>query len=212
MSYENYMEQYNKIGYSKDGITHIKNFVPETDRNVFIDYLSSIDDEGTFTQDMVPGEVKSLLMHYDKLVYQEVIEHYGKKYSIPFKPEPRQYAHLTKWGMLEGHSMAIHSDSETPSRQPAIVGGFWRYNITSLSYLTDEYLGGEIDFPEFDITIKPKAGDMLLFPSRYKHRILELKGGKRYTMPMFFQFDVNDNIELEIAKEGTNPSDVLFFE
>lgn len=212
MSYENYMEQYNKIGYSKEGITHIKNFVAEEDRNVFVNYLSGIDEEGTFKQDMVPGEIKSLLMHYDKLVYHEVIEHYGNKYKIPFKPEPRQYAHLTKWGMLKGQSMSVHSDSETPSGQPAIVGGFWQYNITSLAYLTDDYLGGEIDFPEFDLTIKPKAGDMLLFPSRYRHRILELKDGRRYTMPMFFQFDVEDTIEMVTAEEGTNPSDVLFFE
>lgn len=77
---------------------------------------------------------------------------------------------------------------------------------------------GEIDFPEFNLTIKPKPGDMLLFPSRYRHRILTLESGHRYTMPMFFQFDVEDSIDvvenieqLRIA-EGQDPSDALFFE
>lgn len=212
------MEQYNKIGYSKDGITHIKNFVHDRDIETLVSYLDSEESDGTFSQEVVPGEVRALLFHYENAALYEVKKHYGEKYDIKFKDYARNPSHLTKWGMLTGNSMDVHSDSETPSGQPALPGKFYQYNITSLSYLTDDYLGGEIDFPEFNLTIKPKPGDMLLFPSRYKHRILTLESGHRYTMPMFFQFDVEDSIDvvenmeqLRIA-EGQDPSDALFFE
>lgn len=212
MSYDNYMEQYNKIGYSKDGITHIKNFIHEKDIETFVAFLDGQDTEGTLRQEEVPGEIKSLLIMYENAALSEVLQHYGQKYDIPFKKEARNHSHLTKWGMLTGSSMSVHSDSETPSGKPAIAGGFYQYNITSLSYLTDGYVGGELNFPEFDLTLKPRSGDMLLFPSRYRHRILELKGGARYTMPMFFQFDVEDNVDWVGVEQNQNPSDILFFE
>lgn len=212
------MEQYNKIGYSKDGITHIKNFVDGRDLEILVSYLDSEEGDGTFSQESVPGEIRALLLHYEHAALYEVQKHYGERYDIKFKDYARNPSHLTKWGMLTGSSMDVHSDSETPSGKPALVARFYQYNITSLSYLTDDYLGGEIDFPEFNLTIKPKAGDMLLFPSRYRHRILTLESGHRYTMPMFFQFDVEDFIDVEgnsenlKSPEGQDPSDVLFFE
>lgn len=206
------MEQYNKIGYSKDGITHIKDFVNASDVDALVKFLDEQISDGTFRQEEVPGEIRALLVHYENAALSEVLKHYGERYSIPFKMQARNNAHLTKWNMLKGFSMNAHSDSETPSRKPALVGNFYQYNITSLSYLTDDYLGGELHFPEFELTIKPKSGDMLLFPSRYKHQILELKSEHRYTMPMFFQFDVEDTVEGIPTQEGTNPSDVLFFE
>ena len=214
MSYANYMEQYNKIGYSQDGITHIKNFVNKNDLDILVKFLdeSGDGDSSSFTQENVPGEIRSLLIHYENAALSEVLKHYGEKYNIPFKMQARNHSHLVKWDMMKGFSMSAHSDSETPSGKPALVASFYQYNITSLSYLTDDYLGGELDFPEFNLTLKPKAGDMLLFPSRYRHRILELKSSHRYTMPMFFQFDVEDTVEAIEAEDGVNTSDVLFFE
>lgn len=212
MSYENYMEQYNKIGYSQDGITHLKNFVAEEDVKTFVAFLDAQDQDGAFRQDSVPGEIKALLLHYENSAMQEVLHHYGKKYDIPFKDLARNPAHLLKWGVLTGFSMSVHSDSETPSRKPALVANFYQYNITAIAYLTDDYLGGEIEFPEFDLIIKPKPGDMLLFPSRYRHCIRKLETDHRYTMPMFFQFDVEDTVEGILAEGHINPSDVLFFE
>lgn len=206
------MEQYNKIGYSKDGITHLKNFVHPKDIETFVNYLDSLSDHGTFRQEDVSNEIKALLIHYENAVKQEVLLHYGQKYDIPFKDQPRNFLHLTKWGHLETFAMPVHSDSETPSGEPAIPGQFYQYNITTIAYLTDDYIGGEISFPEFELTIKPKAGDMLLFPSRYRHQILELGSAHRYTMPAFFQFDVDDTIEQLFPDGEGNPSDVLFYE
>ena len=140
------------------------------------------------------------------------MHNYADKYDVKIKNQPLIPAHFTKWDMLIGESMPIHSDSETPSGKPAIVGGFYKYNITAIAYLSDKFDGGEIQFPEFDLSIKPGIGDLLLFPSRYRHSIGKFHNGTRYTMPMWFTFNVTDDIPRVEPEENTNPSDVLFFE
>ena len=41
--------------------------------------------------------------------------------------------------------------------------------ISAIAYLNDDYEGGEIEFPNFEIKIKPKAGMLVLFPSNYAY-------------------------------------------
>jgi len=56
--------------------------------------------------------------------------------------------------------------------------------ISSIYYLNDNYEGGEINFPRFNITYKPKANEMLLFPSNYvyNHSVSEVTAGTRYAI------------------------------
>jgi Rps23 Pro-64 3,4-dihydroxylase Tpa1-like proline 4-hydroxylase len=42
--------------------------------------------------------------------------------------------------------------------------------ISPILYLNDDYEGGEIEFVNFGIKIKPKAGSLLIFPSSYAYR------------------------------------------
>ena len=41
--------------------------------------------------------------------------------------------------------------------------------ISALMYLNDDYEGGELEFVNFGIKIKPRAGMMILFPSNYAY-------------------------------------------
>jgi hypothetical protein len=53
----------------------------------------------------------------------------------------------------------------------------------SLSFfLNDDFTGGELVFPEFGLTIKPVAGEMIVFPSNhpYIHRVNPVEIGIRY--------------------------------
>lgn len=51
-------------------------------------------------------------------------------------------------------------------------------------YLNDNYTGGEIVFPRFDITFKPKANQMIVFPSNfmYRHSVSPVTEGERYAV------------------------------
>jgi len=56
--------------------------------------------------------------------------------------------------------------------------------ISTVYYLNDNYTGGEISFPRFDIIFKPKANQMIVFPSTYvyNHSVSEVIEGTRYAV------------------------------
>lgn len=56
--------------------------------------------------------------------------------------------------------------------------------ISTVYYINDNYSGGEIVFPRFGITYKPKANELLIFPSTYvyNHSVLPVTEGTRYAV------------------------------
>ena len=50
--------------------------------------------------------------------------------------------------------------------------------------MNDNYTGGEINFPRFGITFKPKANQMIVFPSNYvyNHSVSPVIEGSRYAV------------------------------
>lgn len=56
--------------------------------------------------------------------------------------------------------------------------------VSTVYYLNDNYTGGEINFPRFGITFKPKANQMIVFPSNYmyNHSVSPVIEGKRYAV------------------------------
>jgi predicted 2-oxoglutarate/Fe(II)-dependent dioxygenase YbiX len=61
-------------------------------------------------------------------------------------------------------------------------------DIATLIYLNNDYSGGEIYFPEYDISHKPEPGDLLCFPDNpdYVHGVSSISNGVRYTIPRWF--------------------------
>lgn len=56
--------------------------------------------------------------------------------------------------------------------------------VSLIYYLNDDYEGGEIKFPRFGITYKPKANDLIVFPSTYvyNHSVNPVISGTRYAV------------------------------
>jgi hypothetical protein len=56
--------------------------------------------------------------------------------------------------------------------------------ISLVYYMNDGYTGGEISFPRFGIKYKPKANELLIFPSNYiyNHSVAEVTEGYRYAV------------------------------
>lgn len=57
-------------------------------------------------------------------------------------------------------------------------------DVSILAYLNDDYEGGELEFNFFGITIKPKKGMIIAFPSYYEftHQVHPVTKGTRYTL------------------------------
>ena len=76
-----------------------------------------------------------------------------------------------------GTKLAAHNDAYSYVKDN---GDPVRPILTILFYLNDDYVGGEIDFPNDAVCIKPKAGSVVIFPSEKIHAVLEMSSGKRY--------------------------------
>lgn len=100
------------------------------------------------------------------------------KYNSTVKNlEPTQFL-----GYPVGGHYIEHNDSEN------FEGGKWvriaPRDISILFYLNEEYTGGELEFTQLGLTIKPKKGMMIAFPSykEFAHKVHPVKSGFRYSL------------------------------
>lgn len=120
-------------------------------------------------------EVSSRL--YD--VLDLATDHY-LKVAYPFAElsiKAREYnQYLTKYGPNGG--LPLHHDQESVSSR----------TLSSVLYLNDNYEGGELWFPELNISLKPEAGSVVMFPSTflYMHEVRPMISGYRYAMPHWY--------------------------
>lgn len=70
-----------------------------------------------------------------------------------------------------------------------------------VTYLNDDYIGGELEFPEQKIKIKPKAGSLVIFPSTppYLHVSNMIEDGWKYMSPSFWLHENTDGAEKYIT-------------
>jgi predicted 2-oxoglutarate/Fe(II)-dependent dioxygenase YbiX len=73
-----------------------------------------------------------------------------------------------------GQEYKAHSDGGTDTGR----------SISAIVYLNDEYEGGEIEFTNFNVKIKPEPGMLILFPSNfaYKHIAHPVTDGTKYAI------------------------------
>ena len=84
---------------------------------------------------------------------------------------------------IEGAHMGQHTDSYDNDEKPT---------ISVVAYLNDNYSGGEINFPNQNICIKPLAGSIIVFPSKfpYVHESKAIISGKKYISPGFWSLNM----------------------
>ena len=106
-------------------------------------------------------------MCYDKYIDGHKID--KSQYNLDQRVLP-----IKKWN--EGQGMGPHFDGQD---------GHTNLAFSMITYLNDDYEGGEIHFKNHNITIKPKAGSLIMFPSQepFIHEVLPIKKGVRYMMP-----------------------------
>lgn len=81
---------------------------------------------------------------------------YAKKHDISFL-NPEGFNMIKYSG---GQEYKAHADGSTADGRC----------VSAIVYLNDDYVGGEVEFVNFNIKIKPKPGMLLLFPSNYAYR------------------------------------------
>lgn len=107
------------------------------------------------------------------------------------KPEKNIYTELFQF--CRSFKMATnppHSDSTGNSGED---NGTSHRHFSSIVYLNKDFSGGELFFPNQQLTITPKPGLLAIFPSthEYMHGITEIFDGVRFTLLNFWTYNID---------------------
>jgi hypothetical protein len=113
--------------------------------------------------------------------YKEAIE---TIFERPVKPV--NICHAQKWNV--GGNASPHADNSEMDGTP---NPFETNKFVSLLYLNEDYEGGELYFPELDISFKPQAFSWIAFNGGIEnlHGVKEILSGTRYTFVSFWDFE-----------------------
>ena len=111
----------------------------------------------TYTADMTNN---SVIQNVNNIYYTAILglsNSYAKRYEIQ---EPFFHEHYQLLKYKSGQEYKAHYDGGTSIAR----------SVSAICYLNDDYDGGELEFVNFKVKIKPQAGMIILFPSNYAYR------------------------------------------
>ena len=113
------------------------------------------------------------------LVGRAFLEHVAPRYGVRF--EWFEWPDILEYG--PGGHFEMHADAEMYDPRHG-----WRRtddrDFSLLLYLSGDFTGGELEFPRFGITIRPREGLLVVFPSdhRYVHTAHPVTAGRRQVL------------------------------
>ena len=178
---EIYLANVAKIGDSTNNIQYIENVLPEKDHKVLLDYIKVTDSweeqpwkAMVIVSENLPEEIIEILNRIFELAYKKSVE----LYDIEINHFNKSGLNLTKF--VKDFYLVPHVDTLSSEGN----------HIASVYYINDDYAGGEINFPDHKLEIKPKPNSLIIFPGNenYVHAVNEIIENDRYSSAMWFQF------------------------
>jgi Rps23 Pro-64 3,4-dihydroxylase Tpa1-like proline 4-hydroxylase len=127
---------------------------------------------------------------YDRKVV--AVKDYAKRFNIG---ELRYWEamNFVKYG--PGQHFQEHSDH----------GYSYNCVVSLVAYPTDSYLGGELEFRLQKLKIKPRAGDLFIFPSNYMypHKSLPVESGIKHSIVTMLDYSDKYHNQKFYAESGT---------
>jgi predicted 2-oxoglutarate/Fe(II)-dependent dioxygenase YbiX len=102
----------------------------------------------------------------------------------------------------EAFNFVKYEGAGTHFRIHADHGPTYVTTISAVIYLNDNYEGGELWFPRFDLTLKPKQGDIAIFPSTfiYEHASKEMIDGTKYAVVVMTDYNDRDGVNQRVSQ------------
>lgn len=178
---EIYLANVAKIGDSVDNIQYLENILPKEEHQLLLNYAKNTKDwdrtpwgSQTVRSKELPKNIFDILEKAFTFVYEKATSFYGVKID----PLDKRALHLVKFG--SGFDLEPHVDTLSDES----------LHIASVYYINDDYEGGEINFPEHNLKIKPTSNSIIIFPGNenYLHEVLEAFEQPRYSSALWFQF------------------------
>lgn len=225
-----------KYGTSIDNIKIIENYFSQEECSKAIDIIKQFeirdDRKHLYPLSMSNNYVdfKDSIFFYSQEIAKKIIKDVSILWNEPLT-QYRQSAYLTVHP--EGSELHPHTDIldlEYPDTDPdnntsfymlgdekvevpnsweiqsKIFPNMWSGHLACLVYLNDDYEGGEIFFPRYNLTIKPKAGTLITFPGSlyYIHGVKKITNGNRFTITEWASFDFLNGLVVNIDELQKN--------
>tara|TARA_B100000287_G_scaffold158544_1_gene149560 strand:- start:915 stop:1556 length:642 start_codon:yes stop_codon:yes gene_type:complete len=179
------------------------NVVPQEDINLLMECTNTQDtQQATILNDDPDGkqdlEVRDTLwypqsdelrVHLEQAISGCYFRYVQPRYQCTFKKyEPAQFLGYNPGGHYKKHNDGEHFNYETRQWEKCMPR-----DISFLFYLNEEYGGGELEFPDLGLTIKPKKGMMIAFPSYkdFAHKVHPVTWGHRYSLVSWIETEKN---------------------
>jgi alkylated DNA repair dioxygenase AlkB len=114
------------------------------------------------------------------LPLNQAIEHYASVAGVSVPKYVTKNIDIRVYAT--GQELGPHTDTNHG-------GPFTHHSL--VIYLNDDHEGGEIHFPNLDLTIKPKAGTIVAFPATTLHESLPVTSGNKWHSPCFWYGDIS---------------------
>jgi len=202
---ENSLVKPGHFGSSPDAILQVENLIDKDDLKVIQKFLPTITewmDSGKNKYDESGTCIYDAAYWADRQCSSEILEriapnihHLVSKYINKLKLIMEDFYKvklyerppvIIKW--KPGTEQQPHADKQLNDGSP---NPFPTYDLNSLFYYNDDFEGGELFYPEFDLTIKPEPGLAVAHPGDiyYLHGVKKVISGYRYTTPSFYTIE-----------------------
>jgi Rps23 Pro-64 3,4-dihydroxylase Tpa1-like proline 4-hydroxylase len=182
----NFTQKIKGVAMSKNGIEFYYNVIDNPDELIEkINQYTWTKPENVKTED----RSNSVIYLQDKELQKDIFEIINKSINsfletyrnLYFLPE-LTYFTIEALKYEPGEKYVMHYDDGSKHVSNRVT--------SCVIYLNDNYEGGEIEFANFDIKIKPIKNSMVLFPSNYPymHIAHQVNSGVRYAINIFLEY------------------------
>ena len=164
------------LGNSANNIQITENILFRSEHKQLLDYTESVDYWHT-----QPWGVKVLA---PTVMPKEIVKILDKIFLLAHKKCTNFY-NANLYDFESGSAGLVRFEKNYKMNEHADTAG----DFAAIYYLNDDYEGGEINFTDHNLKIKPKANSLITFPSNsdYWHEVMENIGKERYSATQWFK-------------------------
>jgi hypothetical protein len=163
------------------------------DQDNWWEYTNGLNPDGTACHSGIRGSATSLWPetdnYYDainifKNVFEDYVEKNKERLSLNITSPVENnidVKHMPERTWMPQKNMIVRKYTEGSFMLPHIDGGVGIVpSFTALLWFNEDFEGGELEFPDLGLIVKPETGSVLVFPSMSEHGVKTLISGERF--------------------------------
>jgi hypothetical protein len=149
-----------------------------------MDILKNIYDNKPITSDPELKEASALMTKFVNMIKEEINNFYG----VDVVSANANFAEISKGGSNGLHCDSVQLDGTPWEDENSLLEDLEFSALLYLNNSGEDYGGGEIVFPNQEVTVVPKAGTLVFFRGDidHPHKVERVTRGKRYALVLFY--------------------------